>query len=53
MEDKKLIALGANSEGKLWSGHFGIASFYYVYNREGMLLEKTRKPLQRKTRHQT
>ena len=44
MEEKKLIALSVNPEGKLWNGHFGMASFYYVYNREGNLLEKRENP---------
>ena len=44
MENKKLIALSVNPEGKLWNGHFGMASFYYVYDREGILLEKRENP---------
>ena len=44
MEKKRLIALGTNPEGELWNGHFGMASFYYVYDREGNLLKKRENP---------
>ena len=44
MTSKNLIAIGVNTEGKLWNGHFGTASFYYIYDREGNLLKKRENP---------
>ena len=44
MTPTKHIALGVDADGALWNGHFGMAVYYYIYDREGKLLEKRDNP---------
>lgn len=44
MKPTKQIALGVDTEGSLWNGHFGMAAYYYIYDRKGNLLEKRENP---------
>jgi len=41
---EKVIAVGADQEGKIWTRHFGMAPFYYIFDRQGALLEKRENP---------
>lgn len=44
MTQKNLIALGVDTEEKLWNGHFGMAPVYLIFDRAGNLLEKRDNP---------
>ncbi len=41
---EKGIAVGADHEGRVWTRHFGMAPFYYIFDRQGALLEKRENP---------
>lgn len=38
------IAVGTDKHGRVWSGHFGIAPYYSIYNHDGDLLETRPNP---------
>jgi len=44
MDSKNHIAIGVDAQEKLWNGHFGMAAYFYIYDREGKLLEKRDNP---------
>lgn len=44
MNERKLIAIGVDRDGRMWGGHFGIAPQYYLYDRSGNLVEKRSNP---------
>ena len=39
MTDRKHIAVGVDSEGRMWTGHFGLAPAFDIYDRSGGLVE--------------
>ena len=43
-EDRKYIAVGTDEKGQIWSGHFGMAPQYYIYDHSGTLIEKRTNP---------
>lgn len=44
MSDKNNIAVAVNKNDKLWPGHFGIAPYYNIYDRNKNLIEKRLNP---------
>jgi predicted Fe-Mo cluster-binding NifX family protein len=44
MTDRLLIAVGVNTDGAVWTDHFGMAPRYYLYDQKGILLEKRENP---------
>lgn len=38
------IAVAVSEDETLWGGHFGMAPVYYIYDRQGQLLEKRPNP---------
>ncbi len=43
--EKRYIALGVTRDGQMvWSGHFGIAPLYLIFDPEGNLVEKRPNP---------
>ncbi len=44
MSGERVIAVGVGSDGQVWSAHFGMAPWYYVYDREGTLVERQANP---------
>ena len=51
MNERSAIAVGVNSEGKLWTAHFGMAARYEIFDRRGNLLESRANPHARTDRH--
>ena len=39
MNDRRYIAIGTNTEGSLWSGHFGMSPRFAIYSPTGELVE--------------
>ncbi len=44
MNKKNYIAVAVNKNEKLWPGHFGIAPYYNIYDRDKNLVEKRINP---------
>ena len=44
MKEKRLIAIGADDEGRVWMGHFGISPYYLLYDAASTLHEKRLNP---------
>jgi len=44
MTDEHAIAAGVGPDGKIWTKHFGMAPYYYIFDRRGNLLEKRENP---------
>jgi len=44
MTEGNNIAVAVNKKEKLWTGHFGIAPYYYIYDRDKNLVEKRLNP---------
>ena len=44
MTQRTLIAIGVDKKGEIWSGHFGMAPQYNLYDRSGTLLEERPNP---------
>jgi predicted Fe-Mo cluster-binding NifX family protein len=44
MTEGNNIAVAVNKNEKMWAGHFGIAPYYYVYDKNKNLLEKRVNP---------
>lgn len=42
--DRIALAVGATESGALWGDHFGVAPFYFLFDRNGALIEKRRNP---------
>jgi|GEM_PF-1208980 len=42
--ERTLIAVGGAADGNIWPGHFGIAPVFYLYNQQGVLVEKRPNP---------
>jgi len=51
MQERNSIAIGVGTEGKIWPGHFGMSPFYYIYDRQGNLLEKRPNPYAKLKHH--
>ncbi len=41
---RTLIAIATDGNGRLWSGHFGIAPLYLIYSSQGDLVEERQNP---------
>jgi len=41
---RTLIAIATDGNGRLWSGHFGIAPLYLIYSPQGDLVEERQNP---------
>ena len=44
MTEQTYIAIAVDDEGQVWKDHFGIAPYYYLYDRDGKLVEKRPNP---------
>ncbi len=44
MTTRQHIAIGVDQKEKIWSGHFGIAPVYHIYNQQGELVEQRANP---------
>ena len=52
VNQRKLIAIGFDLEkGQVWSGHFGMAPHYYLYDPSGFFVEKRENPYSHKGNH--
>ena len=51
MIDEHAIAVGVGPDGQIWTKHFGMAPYYYVFDRQGNLLEKRENPHSTATHH--
>jgi predicted Fe-Mo cluster-binding NifX family protein len=38
------IAVGVDDRGQIWSGHFGVAPYYRIYDRTGQSVERRLNP---------
>jgi len=41
---QKAIAVGVDDDGRVWKSHFGMAPWYYIFNRQGLLVERRPNP---------
>jgi predicted Fe-Mo cluster-binding NifX family protein len=44
MTNRQYIAIGVDNEGRIWTGHFGIAPNYLIYDQNGQMVEQRSNP---------
>ena len=42
--ERKYIAVGVDTNEKIWKGHFGIAPYFYIYDEKKNFIEKRLNP---------
>jgi predicted Fe-Mo cluster-binding NifX family protein len=51
MSERTTIAEGVDGEGQVWQAHFGMAPWYYLFDRQGELVERRANPYARSSKH--
>ena len=51
MSERENIALGVDDEGQIWQAHFGMAPWYYLFDRQGELIERRANPYAQTGKH--
>ena len=51
MNEREAIAIGVDDEGQMWQAHFGMAPWYYLFDRQGELVERRANPYAREDKH--
>ena len=51
MSKRETITVGVDDEGQVWKAHFGMAPWYYLFDRQGELVERRANPYAREDKH--
>jgi len=51
MNEREIITIGVDKEGQIWKAHFGMAPWYYLFDRRGELVERRANPYAQKGKH--
>ena len=51
MNKRGTIAVGVGDEGQVWQAHFGMAPWYFLFDRQGELVERRANPYAQKSKH--
>ena len=51
MSKREAITVGVDDEGQVWQAHFGMAPWYYLFDRQGELVERRANPYAQEGKH--